>query len=70
MVDGGHQSGIEALEIGGVGDVAGVGDRVDASRDGRLELGEPLAEAERKHRPRLLEGNRVLAGSARALRGS
>lgn len=49
VLDGGGESGIETLEVGGVGDVVGVGDRVDAGRDSRFQLGEPLAQAGRKY---------------------
>ena len=45
VIDGSGEGPIETLEVSGVGDVVGIGDRVDAGRDSSLKLGEPLAEA-------------------------
>ena len=56
MIDGGGEGGVEALEVGGVGDLVGIGDRVDASRDSRLDLGQPLAQAGCKRGADLVEG--------------
>ena len=56
MIDGGGEGSVKTLEVGGVGDVVGIGDRVDTSRDSRFELGEPLAQAGCKHRAGLIEG--------------
>ena len=44
MLDRRDEGGVEALEIGGVGDLAGIGDRVDAGGNRRFELGQPLAQ--------------------------
>jgi hypothetical protein len=44
MLDGGDDGSFEILEIGGVGDIVGVGDRVDAGGDGLLKFREPLAK--------------------------
>jgi hypothetical protein len=68
VVDGGGESGIETLEVGGVGDLAGIGDRLDAGRDDRFELRQPLAEAGRKQHPRLLDGKRARRRSTRTPR--
>src|SRR5258706_8285806 len=44
MVDRGREGNIEPLEISGVGDLVGIGDRVNASRDCRPNLRQTLAE--------------------------
>jgi hypothetical protein len=43
MIDGGSEGSIETSEVGRVNDVAGIGDRVDAGRNSRLNLRQTLA---------------------------
>jgi hypothetical protein len=56
MVDGGGKGTFKTLEISGIGDVVGIGDRVDASRDSGLNLGQTFAEAGCKRGAGLVEG--------------
>ena len=55
VLDGGGEGGVEALEVGGVGDVVGIGDRVDAGRDRGLDLGQALTEARGNRRAGLVQ---------------
>jgi hypothetical protein len=45
MIDRGDESGIKALKVNRIGDIARIGDRVDARRDRRPNLGQTFAEA-------------------------
>ena len=56
MIDGGGERGVEALEVGGVGDLVGIGDRVDAGRDRRLNLGQALTQTRRDRGAGFVEG--------------
>ena len=67
MLDRRDEGGVEALEIGGVGDLAGIGDRVDAGGDRRFELGQPLAKAGGEVRPAPIDRSAAATGSANRL---
>ena len=56
MIDGGGEGGVEPLEVSGVGDLVGIGDRVDAGRDRRLNLGQALAQTRRDRGAGFVEG--------------
>ena len=57
IVDGGGEGGLQTLDVGGVGDVVGIGDRVDARRDRRFKLGQPLAQSGGQLGPTPVEGS-------------
>ena len=67
MLDRRDEGGVEALEIGGVGDLAGIGDRVDAGGDRRFELGQPLAQAGGQLGPTPIERSAAATVSANRL---
>jgi hypothetical protein len=47
---------MQAVQIGGVGDLARIRDRVDAGGDGRFHFGKPPAQAGRERGAGLVEG--------------